>query len=718
MSFQRPGSISKSAFGVAFNQRRGGGAAASGAGAGAPPPAPPPPPGPAGPAAAAGQLPAARHRRQILFLLETHATLILVGETGSGKTTQVPQIIAAAGWGARGAVAVTQPRRVAAVSVAQRVAEEAGCPVGGYVGYAVRFEEACSQATRIKYLTDGVLLREMAEDPLLTRYSVVMVDEAHERSLATDTLLGLLKKARVERLAAFFDPQGGAGGAAALAARAAAAAAAWRPGAAAARVPAVLGIEGRLHPVQIHYLLEPTPDYVRAAVTAVTELHREDVPGDVLVFLTGQDEVEAAVGMLEAEAARLRGSRLKYRLLPLPLCSGLPGAQQRAALQPAARGARKVVVATNIAETSLTLEGIVYVVDSCFVKQRAYDPATGLESLLVAPTSQASAAQRAGRAGRVRPGHCFRLCTEEDFSRRLPAAGTPEMQRSDLAGLLLQLKALGVDNVLRFDWPAPPPAEAVVRGLELLHALGALDGDAKLTRAVGLPLASLPLEPPLGAALLAACARYGCADHALLLCGLLSVPSIWGHFGGGGGGRARDARAAPFAVAEGDFVTALNAHRAWAENGRSHKWANSHGLHQHGLLRAEEVAKQLRARLGRARLLPRDASEAPFELGAFLRCVAAGLFSNAARYDRTEFDPRAPDGGGTHVYRLLRDTKRDSPLRLRIHPSSVLWRVRTELVLFHRCQQNEEGWHEMQGVTAVRQELLAEVAPHYYALRR
>ncbi|KIZ07684.1 ATP-dependent RNA helicase DDX35 [Monoraphidium neglectum] len=368
-------------------------------------------------------------------------------------------------------------------------------------------------------------------------------------------------------------------------------------------------------------------------------------------------------------------------------------------------------------QTSLTLEGIVYVVDSCYVKQRAFNPAIGLESLLVAPTSKASATQRAGRAGRVRPGHCFRLCTEDAFATLLPAASTPEMQRSDLAGMLLQLKAMGIDNVMRFDWLAPPPAEAVVRGLELLHALGALDGDAKLSKDTGIPLASLPLDPPLAAALLAACRRHGCADHLLLLAGLLSVPSVWGH-AGGGGLRARDAAVAKFAAAEGDMVTYLNAHRAWAENGRSQKWANRHFVHHHHMRRAEEVAKQLRARLSRLGLLPRGAAEAAFDLQSFLAAIAAGMFFNAARFARTDYDPRAANDAGTHVYRLLRHTKQDAPLQLRIHSSSVLWRVRPELVIFHRCQQGDEGWYEMQGVTAVTQEALAEAAPHFCRLRR
>eukprot|EP00877_Chromochloris_zofingiensis_P010555 jgi/Chrzof1/5753/Cz16g14170.t1 len=468
MSFQKPGSRSQSAFGVSFKSRNRPSQddnAPSTSGRQEPVHDEPPF------KRAKLSLPVARYKRQILYLLETHATVVIVGETGCGKTTQIPQYLHKAGWTAEGyQVVCTQPRRMAAVTVAQRVAQEMGVDVGGLVGYGVRFEDITNKAsTKIKYVTDGVLLREMMDDPLLTKYSVIMVDEAHERSLATDTLLGLLKKVQrrrhdlrliissatleVDKLVAFFDTAtirrhkttatagagagAGVGGSAEL-----------------SRTPAVLSVEGRTHPVQVHYLLEPCPDYIKAAVETVVDIHREDVPGDVLLFLTGQEECEAVVKLLDEEARKLARSRLKYKMLPLPLYAGLPGAHQRLVYEPTPRGYRKVIAATNIAETSLTIEGVVYVVDSCYVKQRAYNPILGLESLLVAPTSQASAAQRAGRAGRVRPGHAFRLCTEEAFSKLLPVATVPEMQRSDLAGLLLQLKIL-MDSMLRSAFPIP-----------------------------------------------------------------------------------------------------------------------------------------------------------------------------------------------------------------------------------------------------------------------
>ncbi|KAG2488343.1 hypothetical protein HYH03_013033 [Edaphochlamys debaryana] len=668
-------------------------------------------------------LPVSRYRRQILYLVENHAVTIIVGETGSGKTTQLPQFVLEAGWAESGfAIAITQPRRVAAVSVAARVAEEMEVDLGTTVGYAVRFDNALQAGrTRIKYLTDGVLLREMMDDPLLTQYSVVVVDEAHERSLSTDMLLGLLKKVLRRRpdlrlvissatleaaqLRTFFDTATVAG---------------RKQGSGPDRSSAILTVEGRTHPVQVHYLEAPCSDYVRAAVEAAVAIHEEEIPGDVLIFLTGQDEVTSAVRLLEEHARRQggggrgRGGGGPLRMMPLPLYAGLPGPQQQLVFKPAPRGFRKVVAATNVAETSLTLEGVVYVVDCCFVKQRAYNPLTGLESLLVAPLSQASAAQRAGRAGRVRAGHCFRLCTEEAFAS-LPKVTVPEMQRSNLVGMVLQLKALGIDNVMKFEWLAPPPAEAMVRALEELHALGVLDEDARLTKDVGLALSALPLEPPLGAALLAS-RGLGCAEELLTIASLMSVQHVWAP--AQGATRALDEAKARFAAAEGDAVTLLNVHRAWRASGRSAAWAHRNFLQPSSLFRADEAREQLLGLLRRHGLLPggQPPPSADRDMDPVRRAMAAGLFMNAAVFERTEYNPLAPESDpGKNVYRLVRYTaQKTAPLKLRIHPSSVLFRSTPPCVVFHTVQQADSGWFEMQGVTSVDPSWLPELAPHMY----
>ncbi|MEW5297962.1 MAG: hypothetical protein WDW36_001135 [Sanguina aurantia] len=778
MSFIRPGDKSQGAFGFRFNEGRG------------------PEKKHARPEDVStslygssisqqrNELPVAKHRREVLYLIEHHATTVVVGETGSGKTTQLPQYLYHAGW-AEGdrQIACTQPRRVAASTVATRVAEEMGVPLGDLVGYCVRFDDVTTQGvTKIKYLTDGVLLREMLDDPLLHRYSVIMVDEAHERSLATDLLLGLLKKVQAQRpglrlvissatmeadkLRDFFNtstgkaslpppPPPSSSNSTSTSTSAPAAAAAAAAAAGPDRAPAIMSIEGRTHPVQVHYLESPCGDYLRAAVEAAVALHCEDLPGDVLIFLSGQEEVEAAVTMLDEEASRLaKSSGYSLRMLPLPLYSAsarhhtcpqpltpLPASRSpRTSPSPAVpsswcssqppRGYRKVVVSTNVAETSLTLEGVVYVIDSCFVKQRCYNPLLGLESLLIAPISKASATQRAGRAGRVRAGHCFRLLTQAHYQQLLPATSVPEMQRSDLTSMVLQLKSLGVDNIMRFAWLAPPPAESMVRALEGLHALGVLDEDARLTRAVGLPLSSLPVDPAMGKCLLASTAM-GCSVEMLTLAAMLSVPHIWSP--ARGTPKLRDEQKAKFASVEGDMVTFLNVYHAWQKKGRSPRWSADHFINHQSMLKAEEVRRQLEAQLRRYCLSSSTAdlsssSDVAAAMGGgrpeiescdgdmviLGRCVVAGLFGNAAVFEGLKVNPLASQADpGVAVYRLLR-LPGSQPLQLRIHPSSVLFRSRPPCLVFHSVQEHDSGWFEMQGVTAVQPQWLLQAAPHMY----
>ncbi|KAI4312206.1 hypothetical protein MLD38_037045 [Melastoma candidum] len=372
------------------------------------------------------RLPVYKYRTAILYLVESHPTTIVVGETGSGKTTQIPQYLKEAGWAEGGRViACTQPRRLAVQAVASRVAEEMGVKLGEEVGYTIRFEDATNPGT--------------------TMINVVMVDEAHERSILTDIVLGLLKKIQCRRsdlrliissatteaksMSDFFQPSS----------RRYRGSESVEPGL--KMEPAILSVEGRGFNVQIHYLEEPVSDYVRAAVSTVLLIHDKEPFGDILVFLTGEEAIEAAVKQLTDD---IQDRKISSGLIVLPLYSGLPQAEQDLIFSPTPRGKRKVVISTNIAETSLTLEGVVYVIDSGFSKQQFYNSITDIENLVVAPISQASARQRAGRARRVRPGKCYRLYTEEYFLKEMAAHGIPEIQRSNLVSCVIQLKALGI----------------------------------------------------------------------------------------------------------------------------------------------------------------------------------------------------------------------------------------------------------------------------------
>ncbi|KAM4738265.1 putative ATP-dependent RNA helicase DHX35 isoform 1-T1 [Anableps anableps] len=503
------------------------------------------------------KLPVFKHRNNILYLVESFQTVIIVGETGCGKTTQIPQYLLEAGWAAEEkVVGVTQPRRVAAISVANRVAEERGALLGHEVGYTIRFDD-CSdpQATRIKFLTDGMLVREMMADPLLKKYSVLMLDEAHERTLYTDIAIGLLKKIQKKRrdlrvivasatldakkFHEFFnlnesgDPNKDTCG--------------------------ILTVEGRTFPVDIFYTVSPVPDYVKATVETVMKIHEMEDDGDVLAFLTGQEEVEKVVSLLQDQARSLSRYGMKKHLRILPMYSGLPYADQMKVFERAPSTVRKIVVATNIAETSITINGIMFVIDCAFVKLRAYNPRTAIESLVVTPISKASASQRAGRAGRNRPGKCFRLYTEEDYEK-LPASTVPEMQRSNLAPVILQLKALGIDNVLRFSFLSPPPAQTMVQALELLYALGGLDHYGRLTDPLGVRMAEFPLSPMFAKMLLES-GNFGCSKEIVTIASMMQIQNIFVVPPNQKKDAAREHR--KFAVAEGDHLTMLNVYEAF-----------------------------------------------------------------------------------------------------------------------------------------------------------
>ena len=696
-------------------------------------------------AAQRSRLPIFKCRDAILYLVETRATTVLVGQTGCGKTTQVPQYLVEAGWCSGGRmVACTQPRRVAAQTVAGRVAEEMGTTLGEDVGYAVRFENVCTPGvTKIQFCTDGVLLRELMDDPLLTKYGVIMVDEAHERSLATDVLLGLLKKIQrrrpdlriiiasatiqAETFYDFFD----------------ATHVEWKPvlGPKAlekaanvpSREPGIISVEGRAFGVTIHYLEKPASDYVKSSVAACLDVHANEGPGDILLFLTGEDEIEEACDMLRealrrgdeerGRAAKRIGSlnaptrsapENEYEKLAIcPLYAGLPPAAQRDAFAPAPRYVRKVVVASNVAETSVTIEGVVYVIDSMFAKRKTYDASRGNESLLVTAISKASANQRAGRAGRVRPGKCFRLCTELDFENTLDSQDPPEMVRSDLASTVLQLKALGVDNIVHFEWLSPPPASNMLKAIELLYALGALDDDAKLTSPLGTRLSELPVEPQLGKALLVS-GELQCVEEMLTVAAYLQVTSVW--MSSRGQPKKLDEIKHRFAVAEGDAVTYLNVHRAWrkATSGSetfhggmhtraSHAFCEKNMLSRRSLVRASDIREQLRKQLRSFGL--RTNSSCGGDCNAVRRAMTCGFFANAATL--------APHGGASEDGCAFLSVR--GSWTLYVHPSSVLFNARPPCVVY--AQSVRTGKEYMRDVTSIDPDWLPELAPHFYRTR-
>ena len=552
-----------------------------------------------------------------------------------------------------------QPRRVAATTVATRVAEEIGCKLGEEVGYSIRFEDLTSAKTRIKFLTDGLLLREALADPLLSRYSVIMVDEAHERSLSTDILLGILKKIskrrpdlriiissatlQAEEFLHFFSgdqPEQSSG-------------AAEQP------VGRIISLEGRMYPVDTMYLEEPAEDYVERAVNTVFDIHASEPDGDILIFLTGREEIDTALQLIADRAGSLHPRA--QSILSLPLYAGLTSEQQLYVFEPAPENTRKVIVSTNIAEASVTIDGIVYVIDCGFVKLRAFNPRTGIETLTATPVSKASATQRAGRAGRTKPGKCYRLYTQLAYES-LPEATIPEIQRSNLAPIILQLKALGIDNVLRFDFLTPPPAELIIRALELLYSLGSVDDYAKLTRPLGVRMAELSVEPMMAKVLLSA-PTMTCLSEILSIAAMTSLQgAVWFHHDGEK--KATESARRRFAVEEGDHLTLLNVYQAFVTQGRKEsKWCRDNFLNYKSMSRAVSVRAQLKRYLERFGIdvdetlaANKRADDVSAKGEQIRKCLTAGYFAHAARMQ--------PDG----TFRTI-----NGSLTLHAHPSSLMF---------------------------------------------
>ena len=401
-------------------------------------------------------------------------------------------------------------------------------------------------------MTDGMLMREYLADNDLGRYNALMLDEAHERTIHTDVLFGLLKDLTKRRpelkliitsatldaekfSAYFFDCP-------------------------------IFTIPGRLYPVEILYTKDPEPDYLDAALITVMQIHLSEPAGDVLLFLTGQEEIDTCCEILYSRLQAL--GDLAPELIILPVYGALPAEMQSRIFEPAPAGARKCVVATNIAEASLTIDGVYYVVDPGFCKQKAYNPKMGMDSLVVTPISQASARQRAGRAGRTGPGKCYRLYTETAFRGEMLSTSIPEIQRTNLGNVVLQLKAMGINDLLGFDFMDPPPLATMIGAMQALFALAALDDEGLLTR-LGRKMAEFPLEPNLSKMLITS-VDIGCADEILTIVSMLSVETPF--YRPKEKQAQADMKKAKFFQPEGDHLMLLAIYEAWKTSKFSNPW--------------------------------------------------------------------------------------------------------------------------------------------------
>ncbi|KAL2122847.1 hypothetical protein VTJ04DRAFT_3302 [Mycothermus thermophilus] len=695
--------------------------------------------------AARQALPLWSRQEDIRRILREKDVLLLVGETGSGKSTQVPQFLYKEKWcqrrivkvkngdrteevGVGGMIAITQPRRVAATTLAHRVSKEVGTPLNGdrrgggdkgpsakgLVGYSVRFDHRVPHGTRIKYMTEGMLLQELLRDPHLRQYSAIVVDEIHERSVDVDLLAGFLKQiitgdkagrggvplkviimsatANVESIQRFFSdvqPDGDS-----------------TDGSSSKQVQSpsmdYLQIEGRQFPVEIIYTPQPVPDIQQELLKTIFKIHTKEPLSDkhgrrdILAFLSGQEEIEAAQKLVEEYAESLDPSLPKVKVFPL--FGQLSMEAQHEAFQPIKGGfTRKVVLATNIAETSVTVPGVRYVIDCGKAKVKQFRVRLGMESLLAKPISKSSAIQRAGRAGREGPGKCYRLYTKETYET-LKQADLPEILRTDLVNAVLTMKARGIHDVLNFPLMDPPDAEAVEKALLQLNVLGAISRDGTITE-TGRRMVQFPLNPPLARVLIAASdPKYDCLLEVIDIISCITAgEDIFLQL------RSEEEREEvqeyrnELLRREGDLMTYLTTMQLYtAENSDRVKWCKDRKIHVRNMKQALNIRKQLRSlcvKQGMMEQPPPDPQPftpvSPKQAEAILKCFLKGFALKTAIL--------APDNSyvtsyGKHV--------------VAIHPASVLHGRKKEAIMYLEYVFTQKNYAKK--VSAIQADWIAE----------
>ncbi|MCL4128157.1 UNVERIFIED_CONTAM: hypothetical protein GTU68_036888 [Idotea baltica] len=626
-------------------------------------------------------LPIFSSRDEVIAELKKHETTIIIGETGSGKTTQIPQFIHEERLEQKSAICITQPRRVAAITIAKRVAEEMNSEIGQIVGYSVRFEDCYSHKSKLKYVTDGMLLREALSDSLLSKYNWIILDEAHERSINTDILFGVVKEAQnkrkliqrpslhiivmsatmdVDHFSSYFNDA------------------------------PVIYIQGRQHPVEVFSAKKQNSDYTVACMSTMLKIHQEaNSEEDILIFLTGQEEIDSAVKLISHIA---KDSKLANcpTLKVYPLYAALPQHKQLKVFSPSLPGERKVILSTNIAETSVTIPGIKYVIDSGCAKVRTYNSTSGFDDLKVRKISQAQAWQRTGRAGREASGVCYRTYTNEEFQAMSPNT-VPEILRANLSSVLLKLLAIGIKDALNFDFIDKPPKKNLKQAqsdLKDLKAIEFVDNKAVLSE-MGRKMSLFPLEPQY-AKLLINGTSYSCSEEILTLIAILSSESIYAT-----PSEKRDEareRREKFKSAEGDHITFLNIYKAFSHSTNKKVWCRKNFLNFRNLSYAADVRRQLEELCVKNKIGLISCNENPEPV---LRCLISVLYKNVAE---VTFGAK---------YKVLHSTE-----FAKIHPSSTLFGRSPDYVLFTELVKTGKTFMHMN--SEVRAEWLLDFDADYF----
>lgn len=632
-------------------------------------------------------LPIASAKTKFLEQARQNNCLVLVGETGSGKTTQIPQFLLESGLNRPGkCIAITQPRRVAAISLAQRVGLEIGdC---SKVGYRVRFEDSTTAETKIIYQTDGMLLREAMLDPLLNKYSWIILDEAHERTVSTDILFGVMKMAQEKRLSQN-NPLKIIVMSATLNAE--------KFSQYFKNCP-ILHVIGRQHTINVMHVTETEDDWQSAILQTVLKIHLETPPKeDILVFMTGQEEIEAMAQTMR----NIFANEDKPNVQVKTLYAAQQVTVQKGVFGITKEGCRKIVLATNIAETSITIPGIKHVVDSCRVKAKVHQHTTGLDILRVVKVSQSQAWQRTGRAGRESEGNCYRMLTRNEFAT-LDNETTPEIKRCSTSNVILEMLSIGITKLEEFDFLEPPPKESVDGALRQLELLGAIkteiDPDFRFLTSINLTelgkqMAGFPLDPKFTKAILAA-KDLGCTEEVITIVSLLTgdspivTPSA-----------KRDEAIASriqFTTTEGDHITLLKIFRAFKQCKNEREFCQAHYLNLRHMQFASEVRKQLMEMCRRNQIPVQSCAN---HTDSVRKALAQGMFTNVAKLTR--------DG---HYVTL------DSKIKAQIHPSSVMFKTKPELVIFTELICTQKNY--LRTLSLVDATWLIEAQPQYFRQHR
>ncbi|EUD68731.1 adenosinetriphosphatase [Plasmodium inui San Antonio 1] len=694
-------------------------------------------------------LPIFRSKKELLDAVYNNNIIIIVGETGSGKTTQIVQYLYEDGYHKNGIICCTQPRRVAAVSVAYRVSHEMNVEIGSLVGYTIRFEDNTTKDTKIRYVTDGILLRETLTDKDLDKYSVIIMDEAHERSINTDVLLGILKNICLKRndlkllvTSATIDSKkfseffGNA---------------------------PIYNIEGRTFKVHLEYLRSPCNDYIECAVQKAIEIHISDNNydnnfGDILIFMTGQEDINATCYLLSERfyevyesykeskshkkdtlnkirsiigdkpdgsdrnlgtvdpdhlddnncsgdesdygpqplhvgktTQKYQSQNIIYPFYVFPIYSQLSSEQQSKIFQK--YDLRKIIVSTNIAETSLTLDGIKYVIDSGYCKLKVYNQKIGMDVLQITPISQANANQRSGRAGRTGAGICYRLYTENTFLCDLYPNNIPEIQRSNLANVVLLLKSLNVENVFEFDFIDIPSRESIINSLHELWVLGAINNEGNLTD-IGKKMILFPLDPPLSKIVIYS-ENFECTKEILIIVSMLSSAAIF--LEAKENSEAIESKKEKFTVPESDHLTLLNIYLQWRSHNYSPSWCSKNFIQYKSLNKAKEVYSQLSDIIKTLKMKNVSCNN---KWKCVRKTICSGYFHNAAKLKSIS------------EYVNLRTN-----VSCHVHPSSSLYNIgyTPDYVVYQEIVFTTKEF--MRNVTTVDPEWLCELGPLFFYMK-